>query len=278
MLVHGDTTTAFAASLASYYKKIKIVHIEAGLRTGNLYEPYPEEMNRKFIGVVASIHFTPTEKTKQNLLNEGVANKNIFVVGNTVIDSLIYVRDRLENFDHEQFYFLESRKKLILVTSHRRENFGDGLKNICHALLQIALRDDVQIIYPVHPNPNVKEVVYEFLGNQENIFLVDPLDYFSFVYLMNCSYLILTDSGGIQEEAPSLGKPVLVMRNNTERPEAIDSGAAILVGTNMKKIVKKVEELLDDNVKYNKISKIHNPYGDGSASYQISEICKDKLL
>jgi UDP-N-acetylglucosamine 2-epimerase (non-hydrolysing) len=152
------------------------------------------------------------------------------------------------------------------------------LKNICHALLQIALRDDVQIIYPVHPNPNVKEVVYEFLGNQENIFLVDPLDYFSFVYLMNCSYLILTDSGGIQEEAPSLGKPVLVMRNNTERPEAIDSGAAILVGTNMKKIVKKVEELLDDNVKYNKISKIHNPYGDGSASYQISEICKDKLL
>lgn len=281
MLVHGDTTTTMAASLAAYYQQIPVGHVEAGLRTGNIYSPWPEEMNRKITGVITKHHFAPTEKAKQNLLHEGVEAERIVVTGNTVIDALMIVVDRL-NTDKvlatqlsTQFDFLDSSKKLILVTGHRRENFGEGFENICKALLEISKRSDVQIVYPVHLNPNVKGVVLRELGTQENIHLIAPLDYLPFVYLMKNSYIIVTDSGGVQEEAPSLGIPVLVMRDTTERPEAVDSGTVKMVGTNQLKIVQETVRLLDDIDHYKEMSFSHNPYGDGLSCKKIIKDLKN---
>jgi len=276
VLVHGDTTTTMATSLASYYQKIPVGHVEAGLRTGNIYSPWPEEMNRSLTDTICRYHFAPTEQSKQNLLREGVKNEQIFVTGNTVIDALLSVvqklRDR-DNLQHEmvnRFSFLSTNKRLILVTGHRRENFGEGFEQICNALRKIVeLHDDVEILYPVHLNPNVKEPVNQILGKLKGIHLIEPLDYLSFVYLMDCSHIILTDSGGIQEEAPSLGKPVLVMRDTTERPEAVNAGTVKLVGKDTDKIIAEVSRLLSDSSAYNLMSKAHNPYGDGEAAIRI---------
>ena len=277
VLVHGDTTTTFAASLAAFYRQIPVGHVEAGLRTGNIYSPWPEEANRKFASVVTKFHFCPTNKSKSNLLNENISAENILVTGNTVIDSLLICKEKLENNKNleklitKDFRFIEKSKKLILVTGHRRESFGSGFENICKALSEISERDDVQVVYPVHLNPNVSEPVNRYLGKKENIFLIDPQEYLQFIYLMNESYLILTDSGGIQEEAPSLGKPVLVLRNTTERPEAVLAGTVKLVGTNTAKIIESVTELLQNKEAYSKMAKSHNPYGDGNASKRIVE-------
>lgn len=276
VLVHGDTTTTMATSLASYYQKIPVGHVEAGLRTSNIYSPWPEEMNRSLTDTICHYHFAPTEQSKQNLLREGVKNEQIFVTGNTVIDALLSVvqklRDR-DNLQHEmvnRFSFLSTNKRLILVTGHRRENFGEGFEQICNALRKIVeLHDDVEILYPVHLNPNVKEPVNQILGKLKGIHLIEPLDYLSFVYLMDCSHIILTDSGGIQEEAPSLGKPVLVMRDTTERPEAVNAGTVKLVGKDTDKIIAEVSRLLSDSSAYNLMSKAHNPYGDGEAAIRI---------
>jgi UDP-N-acetylglucosamine 2-epimerase (non-hydrolysing) len=277
LLVQGDTTTAFAAALAAFYEKIPVGHIEAGLRTGNLAMPWPEELNRKLVGAMAALHFAPTAKSKNNLLREGVAPENIFVTGNTVIDALFSVLQRfqsdarLKEEMHNQFDFLDPRRRLILVTGHRRESFGKGFESICQALKKIAEREDVQIVYPVHLNPHVQQPVNSILGKLPNVHLIEPLDYLSFVYLMNRSYLVLTDSGGIQEEAPSLGKPVLVMRETTERPEAVEAGTVIVVGTEEEKIVEETNRLLDDAAVYQKMSHAHNPYGDGHAAKRIVE-------
>lgn len=277
VLVHGDTTTTFAASLAAYYQRIPVAHVEAGLRTSNIYSPWPEEANRKLTASLTKLHFAPTETAKQNLLKENIDPAYIKVTGNTVIDTLLSVIDKIERNSKlkqqlaSQFDFISSGKKLILVTGHRRENFGDGFKNICHALSQLSQRDDVQIIYPVHLNPNVKAPVDKYLGAQANIHLIAPLDYLPFVYLMNQSYLILTDSGGIQEEAPSLGKPVLVMRDTTERPEAVAAGTVRLVGTNSETIIKECTYLLDNTAAYNEMSISHNPYGKGDACNEITK-------
>ncbi len=276
VLVHGDTTTTFAASLASYYKKIKVAHIEAGLRTGDIYSPWPEEANRKLTCSLANYHLAPTENAKNNLLGEGVEASSISVTGNTVIDALFWVRNKLTNDRSllaklkSRFAFIDPNKKLILVTGHRRESFGEGFENICIALQKLAFENDnIQIVYPVHLNPNVQEPVKRILKDKKNIFLIEPQDYLPFFYLMDCSYLILTDSGGIQEEAPSLGKPVLVMRQTTERPEALSSGTVKLVGTDIKTIVNDVSELLNDEQEYKRMSMAHNPYGDGFASERI---------
>jgi UDP-N-acetylglucosamine 2-epimerase (non-hydrolysing) len=281
VLVHGDTATTFATSLAAYYQQIPVGHIEAGLRTGNLYSPWPEEANRKLTGVLTQLHFAPTEMSAQNLLNEGVSANNISVTGNTVIDALLDVVNKLNtesaltNKIVEQFTFLDKTKKLILVTGHRRESFGDGFERICQALVDTAsAHPDCQIVYPVHLNPKVQEPVNRILGKVSNIHLIAPLDYLPFVYLMNASYIILTDSGGVQEEAPSLGKPVLVMRDNTERPEAVSSGTVKLVGTNVEIIKAALSELLTDQVAYNKMSIAHNPYGDGKACERILQTLK----
>lgn len=276
LLVHGDTTTTFAASLAAYYQKIKVGHVEAGLRTNNIYSPWPEEANRKLTSILASYHFAPTQASKDNLLKEGVSNKDIIVTGNTVIDALFFVKDKLSSDltlskkISSKFNFLDPSKKLILVTGHRRENFGNGFKRICEALNKIASKyQDVQILYPVHLNPNVKVPVENLLSEVDNIFLIEPQEYFIFCYLMNRSSIILTDSGGIQEEAPSLGKPVLVMRDTTERPEAVNMGTVKLVGTNVKAIVKEVSNLIENNEDYEKMSLALNPYGDGKACERI---------
>ena len=277
MLVHGDTSTTFAASLAAYYKKIPVGHVEAGLRTGDIYSPWPEELNRKLTSAIADLHFAPTESAKNNLLREGVPPDRIFVTGNTVIDALFRVTEKLtNNFNlsleiEKRFSFLNSRKKLILVTCHRRESFGGGIESVCEAIKLLADRADVEIVFPVHHNPQVSGPVYAALERISNVFLIKPLDYAPFIYLVNRSYLILTDSGGIQEEAPSLGKPVLVMREVTERPEAVLAGTVRLVGTNRDKIVKEVSWFLDDSPAYLKMSRTHNPYGDGRACERILE-------
>ena len=284
VLVHGDTATTFATSLAAYYQKIKIGHVEAGLRTGDLYSPWPEEGNRRLAGVLTNYHFSPTNTSKNNLLNEGVNESLVFVTGNTVIDALQLVIKRIDN-DKVLSLKIESviRKsgfkkidsKFILVTGHRRENFGQGFVNICKALKVLADRNlDINILYPVHLNPNVREPVNALLSNTSNIMLVEPFQYEEFIYLMSKSYLILTDSGGIQEEAPSLGKPVLVMRDTTERPEAVEAGTIKLVGSDQENIVKEVQRLLDNDVEYQEMSRAHNPYGNGESSRHILEILK----
>ncbi len=285
VLVHGDTATTFATSLAAYYQKIKIGHIEAGLRTGDLYSPWPEEGNRKLTGILTDYHFAPTETSKQNLLNEGVNNALIFVTGNTVIDALQLVLKSINTDDSlklkirntiNQSGFKELESKFILVTGHRRENFGQGFLNICEALKALAESNpDINILYPVHLNPNVRKPVNELLSNVDNIKLVEPFQYEEFIYLMSKSYLILTDSGGIQEEAPSLGKPVLVMRDTTERPEAVKAGTVKLVGSNKENIVKEVQYLLNNTAAYQAMGRSHNPYGDGNASNKILEILKN---
>ncbi|MDB4178049.1 UDP-N-acetylglucosamine 2-epimerase (non-hydrolyzing) [Gammaproteobacteria bacterium] len=279
VLVHGDTATTFAVSLAAYFQKIKIGHVEAGLRTGNLYSPWPEEGNRKLTAALADYHFAPTEISKNNLLNEGINHSSIYVTGNTVIDALQTVLNKIECDDILRSSiekniitagFKEINSKFILVTGHRRENFGQGFLNICEALKTLALDSpDINIVYPVHLNPNVSKPVNDLLSEVPNIKLINPLQYPEFIYLMSKSYLILTDSGGIQEEAPSLGKPVLVMRDTTERPEAVNAGTVILVGADKNNIIKEVQNLLLDNKAYDIMSKCHNPYGDGQASKKI---------
>ena len=275
LVVHGDTSTTFSASLAAFYLQIPVAHIEAGLRTGMIDSPWPEEANRKLTAVLASIHFAPTQLAKKNLLLEGYAEEQIVVTGNTVIDALMYVRDKIVSSNNEvemikKFSFLNADKKLILVTGHRRENLGEGIENVCRALVTIASKyKDLQIIYPVHLNPKVQKSVIKITSEIENIYLVKPQEYVSFVYLMTRAYIILTDSGGIQEEAPSLGKPVLVTRDYTERPEAIAAGTVKLVGTNEKSIVSSISELLNDENLYQSMSLAHNPYGDGKAASRI---------
>lgn len=279
VLVHGDTTTALAASLAAYNQKVPIAHVEAGLRTHNLYSPWPEEANRQIVGRLAEIHFAPTEAAKLNLCAEGVPEEKVFVTGNTVIDALRLVVSRVEE-DHDlalqlsaRFDFLDKQRRVVLVTGHRRESFGAGFERICMALKEIAdQHDDVDIVYPVHLNPSVKLPVMEALSGVRNIYLLDPQEYLPFVYLMMRSCLILTDSGGIQEEAPSLGKPVLVMRDNTERPEAVRQGTVRLVGTDVGSICSSVSDLLDSSEAYEKMSMAHNPYGDGYAADRVLEI------
>ena len=281
--VHGDTTT-MAASLASFYSKSKICHVEAGLRTNNMNSPFPEEMNRCVTGVLSTIHFAPTETSKKNLELENKRESSIIVTGNTVIDALKYSVNKVKSKDFKDAEInhvkevITEHRKMILVTGHRRENHGQGFINICRALKKIAIDNkDVQIIYPVHLNPNVQKPVYDLLEEVANITLIAPISYPAFVWLMEKSYLIITDSGGVQEEAPSLGKPVLVMRDTTERPEAVDAGTVILVGTNEDKIIEETQKLLDDTKWYNQMKKLHNPYGDGSACNRIVEhILKDK--
>jgi UDP-N-acetylglucosamine 2-epimerase (non-hydrolysing) len=278
VLVHGDTTTTFAASLAAYYTKTRVAHVEAGLRTGDPYSPWPEEINRKLTGAIATIHFAPTATARKNLLAENISDASIHITGNTVIDALQQTHARISNDaalrgDLERcFNFLDHSRRLLLVTGHRRENFGAGFVGICSALREIAKRADVEVIYPVHLNPNVKGPVHEMLGGLDNVHLIDPLEYLPFVYLLTRCHFVLTDSGGIQEEAPALGKPVLVMRDTTERPEAIDAGTARLVGTDSKAITKAALELLDQRDQYDAMSKAHNPYGDGQASGRILDI------
>lgn len=281
VLVHGDTATTFAASLAAYYHKIAVGHVEAGLRTGDIYSPWPEEANRKLTGALTTYHFAPTQSSYNNLIKENIDPKNITITGNTVIDALLTVKEKVETdraviaqFE-QQFNFLDSTKKLILVTGHRRENFGQGFLNICKALVNLAKKyPEIQIVYPVHLNPNVQKPVNELLSGISNIYLIAPQDYLPFVYLMNRSYLILTDSGGIQEEAPSLGKPVLVMRDTTERPEAVEAGTVKLVGTDAALIQKSVIELLENTDLYQTMAEAHNPYGDGDSCQQIIDFLK----
>lgn len=283
VLVHGDTATTFAASLAAYYEQISVGHVEAGLRTGNIYSPWPEEANRKLTGALTNYHFAPTNNSKQNLLNENYTAENISVTGNTVIDALLMIKKQIES-DAElnsklaaQFPMLDENKKLILVTGHRRESFGGGFERICEALVQTAKKHpDCQILYPVHLNPNVQEPVKRILSGVDNVHLIEPQQYLPFVYLMNHAHIILTDSGGIQEEAPSLGKPVLVMRDTTERPEAVDAGTVKLVGTDVGKITNALNELLDDEVAYKVMSRAHNPYGDGKACERICDFLISK--
>jgi len=281
VLVHGDTATTFAASLAAYYHKVKVGHVEAGLRTGDIYSPWPEEANRKLTGTLANYHFAPTLSSYNNLIKEDINPENIIITGNTVIDALLKVKEKVETDDKviadfkAKFSFLDKSKKMILVTGHRRENFGQGFLNICKALANIAKKySDVQIVYPVHLNPNVQKPVNELLSDILNIHLIEPQDYLPFVYLMNRSYLILTDSGGIQEEAPSLGKPVLVMRDTTERPEAIEAGTVKLVGTDVTVIEKSVTDLLVDTELYKQMAEAHNPYGDGMSCQKIIDFLK----
>ena len=279
VLVHGDTATTFATTLAAYYQQIPVGHVEAGLRTGNLYSPWPEEANRKLTGALAALHFAPTQNSADNLLAEGVASNVVHITGNTVIDALFRV---VERFDKDaglagslaaQFPFLEPERRVILVTGHRRESFGGGFERICEALNRTAKAfPDVDIVYPVHLNPNVREPVNRLLSGLSNVYLIEPLDYLPFVYLMSRSYLILTDSGGIQEEAPSLGKPVLVMRDTTERPEAVEAGTVELVGTDVDRICGRLAALLTDEGVYHRMSLAHNPYGDGQACQRILDV------
>ena len=273
IFVQGDTTTTFSSALAAFYKMIPIVHIEAGLRTNNIYSPFPEEINRRMTTSMASYHFPPTNQSRQNLLNEGVKDNEIVVSGNTVIDSLLNVSNKIDddsvrydNYFSESYNIYFTDKISILVTGHRRESFGKGFEDICEAIKQIAENNDVQVIYPVHLNPKVQEPASKILNKIENVYLIPPQDYVPFIYLMKKAHIILTDSGGVQEEAPSLGKPVLVMRDTTERPEGINAGTAKLVGTSLSGIKSSVQFLLDDKDEYNKMAKAVNPYGDGNAS------------
>lgn len=274
--VHGDTTTTMAASIAAFYAGAKVCHVEAGLRTHNKLSPFPEEINRQVTGRIADLHFAPTLQSKNNLLQENVIENAIIITGNTVIDALIESSEKVKAIENAEIENLKKivdpTKKLILVTGHRRENHGQGFIDICQALKEIATtNNDVQIIYPVHLNPNVKEPVYNILCDTHSINLINPLAYPAFVWLMNQSYLIITDSGGVQEEAPSLGKPVLVMRDTTERPEAIEAGTVILVGTNKELIVKECNDLLNNTNRYQQMSALHNPYGDGQACQRIAK-------
>ncbi|WP_066358656.1 non-hydrolyzing UDP-N-acetylglucosamine 2-epimerase [Aliarcobacter cryaerophilus] len=285
VLVHGDTTTCSSASLAAFYSKIKVGHIEAGLRTHNIYSPFPEEGNRLLTGILANYHFAPTTTSRDNLLKENKNPNDILVTGNTVIDALFLALDKIEQNDElkskivnsiDSQYKLQNNKKIILVTGHRRENFGEGFINICEALKTIALSNpDIDIVYPVHLNPNVQKPVKEILSNTSNVYLINPLQYEEFIFLMNKSYFIITDSGGVQEEAPSLGKPVLVMRNTTERPEALEAGTVKLVGTSKEAIIKEAQKLIEDENEYNTMSKAHNPYGDGKACERIVNFIKE---
>lgn len=296
VLVHGDTTTSTATALAAFYQQIPVGHVEAGLRTQNIYSPWPEELNRQITSRIASLNFPPTQASKENLLKEGIDPTKITITGNTVIDALQVVIEKIKSnaeVQSEILFKLESRgisinlleswsssRRLVLITGHRRENFGEGFLNICHAIKELAIQSPhSDFVYPVHLNPNVKQPVLEILGNNgnsvlPNIYLISPLDYLPFVYLMNKCYLILTDSGGIQEEAPSLGKPVLVMRETTERPEAVDAGTVLLVGTNKEKILKEVLRLFNDQEHYFSMSRAINPYGDGNACERIAEVLK----
>jgi UDP-N-acetylglucosamine 2-epimerase (non-hydrolysing) len=274
VLVHGDTTTTLAASLAAYYQQVPVGHVEAGLRTGNIYAPWPEEINRKVAGAITRLHFAPTEQAKRNLIAENINADHITVTGNTVIDALLHVMERIKQdpslaAHYDRLFGLQSGKRLILVTGHRRESLGDGFQRICDALELLARREDVEILYPVHLNPNVRGPVQARLGGRDNVHVVPPQDYLPFVYLMSRADVILTDSGGVQEEAPSLGKPVLVMRETTERPEAIEAGTVRLVGTDTRQIVSETNRLLDDRSAYEAMSFAHNPYGDGRAAERI---------
>jgi UDP-N-acetylglucosamine 2-epimerase (non-hydrolysing) len=294
VIVQGDTTTAFITALAAYYQKIPIGHVEAGLRTGNIYSPWPEEVNRCLVGQIAKIHFAPTESSRQNLLGENKNKEDIFVTGNTVIDALFWMLDRIKtdkrlrekitirlrnlfsgsSFDLDKVKL--SQRRMVLITGHRRENFGSGFLNICQALKNLAIENKtIDFVYPVHLNPSVQKPVYELLSEINNIHLIEPLEYETFVYLMDLSSIILTDSGGVQEEAPSLGKPVLVMRNTTERPEAVDGGTVKLVGTDDRKIFDETMNLLHNQQEYQKMAKAHNPYGDGKASRKIVRIISE---
>jgi len=282
VLVHGDTTTAFVASLAAYYFKIKIGHVEAGLRTYDKYNPFPEEINRRLVDVLCDLWFSPTKNAKQNLLREGAPDDKIFVTGNTVIDALLWVtkhqaspavQEGMKRQLYDKFDVSLDARRVILVTGHRRESFGEGFENICQGLKKIAEHNpDIQIIYPVHLNPSVRGPVFRILGDTTNVHLIEPLDYALFVFLMNRAYIILTDSGGIQEEAPSLGKPVLVMREKTERPEAIEAGTAKLIGTDCERIFTETQQLLDDQVEYEKMARATNPFGDGNAAERIVQV------
>lgn len=285
VFVHGDTSTTFSASLAAFYSKIKVGHVEAGLRTYDIYSPWPEEGNRQLTGVLANYHFAPTPQSGKNLLKEGKDQKDIYITGNTVIDSLMYVLQRIENQPElkEKIksricsqYQLDQTRKIILVTGHRRENFGQGFINICEGLKEIAQKNpNIDIVYPVHLNPNVQQPVNDILSSIKNIYLIDPLQYEEFIYLMNQSYFIITDSGGIQEEAPSLGKPVLVMRDTTERPEAIAAGTVKLVGCDKETLVTEAEKLIHDKSEYEIMSRAHNPYGDGKACERIVHLIQE---
>lgn len=283
VLVHGDTATTFSATLAAYYQQIKVGHVEAGLRTGNLYSPWPEEGNRKLTGALADMHFVPTPTSQQNLIAENVAINKTEVTGNTVIDALLEVKEKLERDKKlssklaEEFTFINSDKKMVLITGHRRESFGGGFERICLAISLLAEKfSDVQFVYPMHLNPNVREPVNRLLASRENVFLIEPADYLPFVYLMMRASIILTDSGGVQEEAPSLGKPVLVMRDTTERPEAVDAGTVKLVGTDVGAIVSNVSALLTNVAAYETMSFAHNPYGDGRACQRIVDALYSK--
>jgi len=285
VLVHGDTSTAFAASLACFYKKVPVAHVEAGLRSGNIHSPWPEELNRRIVGQTASLHFAPTSLAKSNLLKEGVAPAAVWVTGNTVIDALLDIVKRISADSSLQgklaqaMPWLDSpKRRLILVTGHRRENFGKGIEGVCRALRTLALDPNVVIVYPVHPNPNVMEPVHRLLDGIGNVHLVDPMEYVSFVFLMTKAYFIITDSGGIQEEAPSLGKPVLVMRDTTERPEAVIAGTVCMVGSNEARILEEARRLLSDPVHYARMATAHNPYGDGNAAQRIAEVIAGQNL
>lgn len=284
VLVHGDTTTALAAALAAYHARVPVAHVEAGLRTGNLQAPWPEEANRRLVAPLAALHFAPTEQAKANLLREGIDPDSIIVTGNTVIDALLLMQQRIEDDAsllrtlESQFHFIAPKRRLILVTGHRRENFGPNLDAICEALARLAQRDDVQIVYPVHLNPQVSGPVGARLSGLNNVFVIEPQEYLAFAYLMSRAHLIITDSGGIQEEAPSLGKPVLVTREVTERPEAVDAGTVRLVGADTDQIIKAATELLEDAAAYRCMTEIHNPYGDGNAAQRICEHLRLTLL
>ncbi|MFZ9081635.1 MAG: non-hydrolyzing UDP-N-acetylglucosamine 2-epimerase [Burkholderiaceae bacterium] len=278
VVVHGDTTSGFAAALSAFYAHIPVAHVEAGLRTGSLDAPWPEEGNRSLIGRLARLHFAPTEQARQNLLREGISDQAIFVTGNTVVDALYRIRDQVDQHRGlrlrmaRRYPFLKDGSKMILVTGHRRENFGDGLKQICDAIKRLARRDDVQVVYPVHPNPLVRDPVHRLLGDEPNIFLVEPLDYPDFVYLMDRCYFVLTDSGGVQEEAPCMGRPVLVMREKTERPEGLRAGVTRLVGTDADLIVRESDRLLSSPKIYQAMCKAPTLYGSGDAADQIVSI------
>lgn len=283
VLVHGDTTTSFAAALAAFHRSIPIGHVEAGLRTGNLYAPWPEEANRRLTSVLAEVHFAPTETSRKNLINEGVPESRIDVTGNTVIDALLWMREELNTSGWKPedgvLASLPSDARTVLITGHRRENFGDGFLRICRALRHLALGyPDVRFIYPVHLNPNVQEPVYRLLDGLPNLVLIPPQGYQAFVYLMDRATIILTDSGGVQEEAPSLGKPVLVMRDTTERPEAVAAGTVRLVGTDEARIIEEVSRLLDDSAAYEQMQYAHNPYGDGNACARILDRLRKRLI
>ncbi|WP_252254420.1 UDP-N-acetylglucosamine 2-epimerase (non-hydrolyzing) [Clostridium sp. ZBS12] len=272
ILVHGDTTTTFAGALAAFYKQIKVGHVEAGLRTFNKYFPFPEEMNRRLTGNLSDLHFAPTQSSKENLLNEGVSEDIIYITGNTVIDAMEHTVEENYEFENEELKKIDFNKKVIMVTAHRRENWGEGINNICDSLKQIVLNnEDVELVYLVHLNPIVKDVVFEKLGNLDRVHLLPPLDTKETHNLMNKSYLVMTDSGGLQEEAPHLGKPVLVLRDVTERPEAVQYGTVKLVGTDVEKIVDEANKLLNDVEAYSSMSKSVNPYGDGIASIRIAD-------